>query len=417
MASFPGEPYTDVIAPNMERLAAQGIRFQHGISNYPVCSPFRAMLMTGKAPYVNGVIDNRVHMNEPGDAIAHAFQESGYHTGYIGKWHLQLGGKNELKEFGFDESIVWEGTNNHVKSRYWDANMGAWVNTTDYNAVGMADQAVDFVKRNSDDPFLLYVSFNPPHSNFFDAPIENRRHFRNRELQERPNVTKGLTGQYQRFGKGSWNDRTHAGYLAHIEALDTQIGRVLTQLENSGLAENTIVIYTSDRGEMMLSHGRAGKRTPHEESINIPMVVKWPAQVEPGRRSQVLFGAIDIAPTILSLANIEHDYAFQGRDLADYILQETDPGIMHQPLMHIAKENATLGNDHPSERFRGVRTRRYTYAVLEDGPWLLFDNEKDPYQMNNLIDAPQVAQEKARLHGLVKQWLGEYNDPFVLKED
>ncbi|MFP6583913.1 MAG: sulfatase [Candidatus Hydrogenedentota bacterium] len=417
MASFPGEPYTDVIAPNLQRLAEQGIRFRNGISNYPVCSPFRGMLLTGKAPYINGIIDNNIPMTKPGDSVANAFRDNGYKTGYIGKWHIQKGANNELDEFGFDESTVWEGTNNHTKSRYWDANAGEWVSTTDYNAIGMADQAVDFLQRNSDDQFLLYVSFNPPHSNFFDAPIENRRHFRNRDLQERPNVTSELTGQYTRFANRSWNDKTHAGYLAHIEALDTQIGRVLAQLEETGHAENTIVIYTSDHGEMMLSHGRAGKRTPHEESINIPMVVTWPAKVKPARRSKTLFGAIDIAPTILSLAGIDHDFTFQGKNLADHIVNQSDPGVSYQPLMHIAKENATLGNNHPAERFRGVRTSRYTYAVLEDGPWLLFDNEKDPYQMNNLIDAAEATEEKSRLHALVKQWLAEYNDPFILKED
>ena len=188
MASFPGEPDTDVIAPNLERLAGQGARFTNAISNYPVCSPFRAMLLTGLAPYHNGVLDNSMPMNDPGDSVAHAFQGAGYHTGYIGKWHLQMPASNTLEPFGFDESIVWEGTNSHFKSRYWDAARSAWQGNTEYNAFTMAEQALEFLERNHEEPFALYVSFNPPHSNFFDAPEAYRAHFEGRDLRRRRNV-------------------------------------------------------------------------------------------------------------------------------------------------------------------------------------------------------------------------------------
>lgn len=417
MASFPGEPYTDAVAPNLKRLAEQGIRFQHGISNYPVCSPFRAMLLTGKAPYVNGVIDNNVPMNEPHDAVANAFRADGYHTGYIGKWHLQEGKGNQLNEFGFDESIIWENTNSHNDSRYWDADAAQWVGTTEYNAFGMADQAVDFIHRNAESPFMLYVSFNPPHSNFLDAPEKYKRRFQNRTLQERPNVSTEMNAAYAEFSKNRWEEETHAGYLSHILALDDAIGAVLKQLEQSGLADNTIVIYTSDHGEMMLSHGRAGKRTPHEESINIPMLVRWPEKVQPGRRSEVLFGAIDIAPTLLALAKIPNEYTFQGHDISQHILTGADLDITYQPLMHIEKGNATLGDDHPAERFRGVRTDRYTYAVDDNGPWLMYDNLYDPYQLVNVVNLPELQEYRRYLHALTRHWLQNYQDPFPLQEN
>lgn len=416
MASFPGEPYTDVIAPNLERLAGQGARFTNAISNYPVCSPFRAMLLTGRAPYNNGVLDNRMPMNDPGESVANVFQGAGYHTGYIGKWHLQMPATNTLEPFGFDESIVWEGTNSHFKSTYWDNTKSEWHKNTEYNAFTMAEQAVDFLERNRENPFMLYVSFNPPHSNFFDAPEEYRAHFQGRDLKRRPNALPEPIGQYERFSRGRWNDQTLAGYLAHIEALDNAVGDVLDRLDALNLSDNTIVIYTSDHGEMMLSHGRTGKRTPYEESIRIPFLLRWPGHVEPGSQPDAVFGNIDVAPTLLGLAGIESDYRFDGYDFAPMLLLGGDSPTDYQPIMHIQKSNATHGDDHPAERFRGVRTKRYTYAIDEDGPWLLFDNEEDPYQLENRIDDDKYRTVRESMHELVKEWQIKYNDPFDVEK-
>jgi arylsulfatase A-like enzyme len=132
MADFPGEPHTSVIAPNLDRLSKQGVRFQHAISNYPVCSPFRAILLTGHAPYRTGVIDNLEHMKNPEATMAHAFKKAGYHTGYIGKWHLQFQQDSHLKPFGFNESRIWADTNSHYHSRYFVPEKKEWVNYTDF---------------------------------------------------------------------------------------------------------------------------------------------------------------------------------------------------------------------------------------------------------------------------------------------
>ncbi len=137
MADFPGEEHTSVIAPNLDRLSNQGVRFQNAISNYPVCSPFRAMLLTGLSPYRTGVIDNGEPVKDPGSTMAHAFKKEGYHTGYIGKWHLQMNQKTHLAPFGFNESRIWANTNSHYKSRYLDTDQGKWVDYKDYNAFGM----------------------------------------------------------------------------------------------------------------------------------------------------------------------------------------------------------------------------------------------------------------------------------------
>lgn len=409
MADFPGEPHTSVIAPNLDRLSQQGVRFHNAISNYPVCSPFRGMLLTGLAPYRSGVIDNNEPVKDPGTAMAHAFKKAGYHTGYIGKWHLQMKQNTHVAPFGFDESRIWANTNSHYKSRYLDTDKNEWIDYKDYNAFGMSEHAVDFIERNQKKPFLLYVSYNPPHSNFFDAPEEFRAHFNDRELKQRPNVME-MTEQYALLAKRGWNDTTLAGYLAHIEALDHAIGSVLDTLDRLNLSENTIVVYTSDHGEMMLSHGRGGKRVPYEESIRIPFLIRWPNGIKAGQHVKAPFGTIDVVPTLLSLAGLEQLPNLNGYDFSATVTEGAKAPVKAQPIMHIQKSNASHGDNHPSEKFRGIRTERYTYAVKEDGPWILFDNKKDPYQLNNIIDKKKKVA--AKLDVQMREWLKEYDDPF-----
>ena len=409
MADFPGEEHTSVIAPNLDRLSNQGVRFQNAISNYPVCSPFRAMLLTGLSPYRTGVIDNGEPVKDPGSTMAHAFKKEGYHTGYIGKWHLQMNQKTHVAPFGFNESRIWANTNSHYKSRYLDTDQGKWVDYKDYNAFGMSEHAVDFIERNQKKPFLLYVSYNPPHSNFFDAPEEFQAHFKNRKLKQRPNVME-MTEQYELLSKRGWNDTTLAGYLAHIEALDHAIGTVLDTLDRLELSENTIVVYTSDHGEMMLSHGRGGKRVPYEESIRIPFLLRWPKEIKAGQEVKAPFGTIDVVPTLLNLAGLEQLSNLNGYDFSATVTKGAKPPVKSQPIMHIQKSNASHGDKHPSEKFRGIRTERYTYAVKESGPWILFDNKKDPYQLNNIID--EKKKVSAKLDAQMRNWLREYDDPF-----
>jgi len=172
MASFPGEPHTSVIAPNLQRLAEQGATFVNAISNYPVCSPFRAMLLTGRAPYKTGVIDNSIALHDDGTSIGHIFKNAGYGTGYIGKWHLGHENAPAQGAHGFDEFEIWRNTNDHQHSRYWDGAAKKYVPYDGYNATGMVDHALDFITRHKNEAMLLYLSLNPPHSNFHcDHPI------------------------------------------------------------------------------------------------------------------------------------------------------------------------------------------------------------------------------------------------------
>ena len=184
----------------------------------------------------------------------------------------------------------------------------------------------------------------------------------------------------------------------------------MNTLDRLELDDNTIVVYTSDHGEMMLSHGRGGKRVPYEESIRIPFLLRWPGHIDAGQRIQAPFGTIDVVPTLLSLAGLAPSPNLDGYDFSATVTKGAKAPVSFQPIMHIQKSNASHGDNHPSEIFRGVRTERYTYAVKEDGPWLLYDNKKDPYQLNNLIDSKKRVRKK--LDSQMREWLSQYDDPF-----
>jgi arylsulfatase A-like enzyme len=403
----------EVRTPNMTRLAAQGIEFTHCISNYPVCSPYRAMMMTGLWPYEQGVIDNNIALSPDGMTIGKAFKQAGYHTGYIGKWHL-VGTRAE--PFGFDHSLIWERTNAHWDESIYHPAVGEPVQPKGYNATLMTDQALEYMRVRQDEPFFLMLSLNPPHANFLDAPEPKLALYPEGSLPRRPN-TSGLEpepGEEQNVLKA--NDWAHyRGYHAHISAIDDELGRIMAALDDLGIADDTILIYTSDHGSMFGSHGVGSKRQPFEESIRVPFIVRWPGNIRSGKKVDALFGTIDLCPTLCALAGIAIPEGFQGQDFSGHVLRGDGPTPESQFIMHIAKENASGGNAHPAPVFRGVRSRQYTYALLADGGGMFFDNENDPFQMNNLYDDSELADLRREHHAMLRNWLHAASDPFVAK--
>ncbi|MFO7973666.1 MAG: sulfatase [Candidatus Hydrogenedentota bacterium] len=401
--------------PNMAALAEQGAEFTNAISNYPVCSPHRAILMTGRWPHQQGVIDNNIPLSPDQMTLGKAFKTAGYRTGYIGKWHL---GGTRAEPFGFDTSLIWTRTGIHYdKSKYHPAE-GEPVQPKGYNATLMTDQALDFIRENKDaaSPFFLMVSWNPPHARFRDAPEDKKALYPENSLPYRPNVDLTSGGvAADAPGIARQNDwPNYQGYHAHITAIDEELGRILSALDEMGLAENTIVVYTSDHGSMFGSHGVGSKRQPHEESIRVPFLIRWPSVVPAGLKNKALFGSVDIMPTLCGLTGIAVPKTCQGQDFSAALVGEKGPDPDFQFIMHISKENASGGNNHPAPIFRGVRTKRYTYAVKPNGEGFLFDNRKDPYQLTNLFDDPDTRELRDQLESLTKQCLEHAEDPFEM---
>jgi arylsulfatase A-like enzyme len=410
--SMPGEPFSEVHAPNLAAFARQGMNFRTCVSNYPVCSPYRAMLLTGRWPCQTGIIDNALQLRSDGPSLARQFHDAGYRTGYIGKWHLSPG--DEGGQFippgparqGFDDWHVWANTNQHFdRSFTFDPESGARIQPKGYNATLMTDQGLDFIGRHAAEPWMLMVSWNPPHSNFLDPPPEFKQRYDPDALTFRPNarVTPAQRRELQ-------------GYYGHISAVDAEFGRLLKKLDESGQAGRTIVVYTSDHGSMMGSHGFGGKRLPWEESCRVPFLVRYPGVIAPGTSSDGLLSTIDLYPTLCGLAGLPVPAHCAGRDVSPAMRGKTARSPESAFLMHIRKTNASGGESHPAPLFRGVRTARHTYAVADDGRWCLYDNREDPYQTRNLIDDPASARLASDFDGLILGHLKQAQDPFPYEE-
>lgn len=398
-----------VHTPVLERMAREGFMFHQCVSNYPVCSPYRGMLMTGRWPWQTGVIDNNINLRENEYTLGDAFKSAGYHTAYIGKWHL---GGTRAEPFGFDQSLIWTGTNKHYDESIYHPETGAPVCPKGYNATRMTDQAVEYINGAGTEPYLLMLSLNPPHSRFTDAPPSKRALYPDGSLPYRPNVK--LNGPVNGHISRDNGTPHYEGYHAHISAVDEEVGRVLEAAAQSERGNDTIIIYTSDHGSQFGSHGVGSKRQPYEESLRIPFIVFAPGRITAGTSSQALMGAPDVMPTLCGLAGIPVSASCSGQDFSGHILGTGGPEPDVQLIMHISKDNASGGARHPAPLFRGIRTARYTYTVNENGPFHLFDNREDPYQMRNLIDTSDYAPLRQELHERLRELLAKAEDPFPI---
>jgi arylsulfatase A-like enzyme len=418
--SLPGEPFNDAIAPNLSRFAKENLSFNQCISNYPVCSPYRGILMTGKWPYQNGVIDNDLQLPDHSGSIGETFRDAGYYTGYVGKWHLSSHDNRFIPpgpgRQGFEDWHHWANTNPHFdKSFTFDPQTGEKIQPKGYNATLMTDTAVSFIKERSasaqTQPWMLILSWNPPHPPFNDAPPEEMKWYDPATMALRPNIKLNSGLAEIVTSEGRLRHAQH-GYYAHISAVDAEFVRILKALDDSGQAENTIVVYTSDHGEMMGSHGYEGKRMPQEESCRVPFFVRYPGVTPKAKQTDVLFSAIDIYPTLCGLAGVPIPPHCKGHDLSAAMRGQKTAGPDSVFLMHIQKDNATGGRENAAPIFRGVRTSRYTYAVADNGRWILYDNREDPYQQHNLVaDASRKALMK-QLDGVAVDWMAKASDPF-----
>ncbi len=395
--------------PNMARMASEGFSFRQCISNYPVCSPYRAMLLTGRWPYQNNVIDNGIPLPSDQMTVGKFFQQAGYETGYIGKWHL---GGTRAEAFGFDTSLIWTKENQHWNLGQYHPATGEPVQPKGYNATLMTDQALEFIGKQRTRPFFLMLSLHPPHANFLDAPDDKKALYPEGSLPRRPNhADSSVKPGEKAFNFDSDNYR---GYHAHISAVDDELGRLMASLDQLGLAKNTILLYSSDHGSMQGSHGLGGKRQCFEESLRVPFLAYAPGRVRPAA-SDALFSTIDIMPTLCGLAGLKPPAACSGQDFSAALLGTGScPEPESQFIMHIRKENASGGENHPAPLFRGVRTKRHTYATGPKNYECLYDNERDPYQMKNLAEDPSMGSERARLRTMLAAWLVKAQDSYRL---
>jgi arylsulfatase A-like enzyme len=388
-----------VISPNLDRFAADGLRFSRCISNSPVCVPARGSLLTGLYPLKHGAITNDLPVRTDIESVADVLKQGGYHTGYIGKWHLGGIPRDQAilpeRRLGFQEWKVCNCDHNYLHSYYYD-EVNARHEISGYDAEEYTSLAVDFIRRNAERPWGLWLSWGPPHDPYFDVPQKYLDLYDGKEIALRDNVPEQIVN---RLDQPCWTrEETREklkGYYAHITALDEQFGRLLAALEATGQLDNTLIVYTSDHGDQLGSQGWSNKQFPYEESIRVPLIARLPGTVRRGVCDE-LIGLTDLPVSLLSLLG-RPLAAPDGRDLQALFREEGTCGQEACYIFDLVPCHQSM--DRGTDAWRGVRTARYTYACHADGtPWILYDNEADPFQQNNRIDDSALAPLCHRLH-------------------
>lgn len=402
--------------PAIDLFSRESIDFQNAVAGASVCGPSRASLVTGQYPLTHGVYINDVPLKPKKITLGEAFANAGYKTGYIGKWHLhgspegryerKLSPIPKAKRFGFEYWKVCECTHNYNHSIYYDGDDPEPKVWEGYDAIAQTKDACRFVEEhsNNDTPYFLVLSWGPPHFPLSGAPPRYQAMFANRDIRLRDNVPTA--------------DRDHAiadlrGYYAHGAALDDCFKMLLDTLERTKSVDNTIVVFTSDHGDMLYSQGLEHKLYPWEESICVPFLLRYPHKFgRQERRTPALLNTPDIMPTLLGLSGLSVPDGLQGKDFsASFLDVSTDP-LHDSAFLSLPVPIFNARWDGIAE-YRGVRTQRYTYVRSLHGPWLLYDNATDPYQKNNLCHDPAMKEIRIQLDDALNGWLHKLDDEFL----
>jgi len=405
--------------PNLDKLASEGIRFNHCISNIPVCTPYRGILLSGMHPLYNGALVNDIQMLEGnGNYFGEVLRKSGYHTGYYGKWHLYGGDRVRPippgpYRYGFDNEFL---SNNctmlydSARAYYWDEN-GEKRLYGDWEWKAQTRQALDFLDKNAgkEKPVAMFLSWHAPHD-WMAGGVREHKYSAPRELEAMYNLNE-IT-----LRKNCVDNEKHRqyyqGHMAMITSIDEDFGLLMKKLEEKGIADNSLIIFTSDHGDLLESHNWPfNKGRPEIESIRVPLLVKWPGMKSP-RESNLLVGTLDLMPTILGMMGLQVPETCQGINLAPAIKEERDDAVESLPLFYFAGD------------WRGVYTHDYTYTFsLETGNAephaaklgfmdsnVLYSHRDDPFELNNLFYDPGYDDLKNKLHNLSAFWMEKFND-------
>lgn len=409
---FAGDP--NVKTPHFDQLAGQSTRFINAVAGMCVCSPTRASLLTGQRPITHGVFINDVPLDPAATTLPKVLKSFGYDTGAIGKWHVDGHGRSSFipaeRRQGFDYWKVLECTHNYNASPYYaneDAEKHVW---SGYDAVEQTHDACNYLKQHvkSPKPFFLWLAWGPPHDPYLTAPEKYRAMYLPGTLKLRPNVPPEMEAEVR---------KNLAGYYAHCTALDDAMGELLATLKESGLEENTLVVFSADHGDMLGSQGQWKKQKPFDESVRVPLLFRWPKGL--GTTARTLDAPInseDIMPTLLGLAGASIPKTVEGLDYSGYLHGKDSPGDDGTVITCVAPFGE-YERQRGGKEYRGIRTTHYTFVRDLNGPWLLFDNDADPYQQKNLVGDPAHAELQARLDAQLQRKLKANGDAFLPGND
>jgi len=439
--------------PNLDRIAKEGMRFDNCFCTNSICAPCRAVVLTGKHSHINGVIDNGKRFDGNQQTFPKLLQKVGYQTAMIGKWHL----KTDPTGFDYWSVLIGQGPYYNPPMKTPDGT----VKHTGYTTDIITRLALDWLqhKRDKDKPFCLMYQHKAPHRNWQPGPdhltkyddvtipepdtlfddysnrgraakeqdmsIEKTMNNNDLKLVAPRNLTtdqkKLWDAAYQQknetFRKANlqgkdlvrWKyQRYIKDYLRCIASVDDNVGDLLEYLDESGLAENTIVVYTSDQGFYLGDHGWFDKRFMYEESLRMPLLVRYPKKIKAGSVNKDLVQNLDFAPTFLDFAGIEAPKDMQGRSFRK-ILQGKTPARWQKSIYYHYHEYPAV---HSVKRHYGVRTQRHKlihfYHDIDE--WELYDMQKDPDELKNVFSDPAYADVVKELKVELKRLRRKYKD-------
>lgn len=436
-----------VITPNIDRFAYESLSFENAYSTFPLCTPHRGSLMTGKYPFSIGLwtnckigLEEKLMLKPQETCIGNVLQDAGYRTAYIGKWHLDAAEQNfsnrpesgaehwdaytppgERRQ-GFAYWLSYGACDDHLNPHYW-ADSPKQIRPGKWSAEYETDKALEYLEghRNEEEPFALFLSYNPPHLPYELVPDRYFARFQDLPVNWRQNVPENMrTPEMEVIARQ---------YFAAVNGIDEQFGRILDWLEKNEMEENTLVVLSADHGEMLGSHGLMSKNIWYEEAIHIPLLMRQKNRICPGK-SGVMFASPDHMPTLLELLGvsvpdtcqgISHKASALGKEEAspDYMFLCSYPGM---PESVSAFER--LGMTHKAHGWRGVKTPEYTYVITngympeDKQAEYLYNDKKDPWQLCPSVVRRDCADPLVTgFRKLLREYLEMLGDPFLLDKE
>lgn len=449
-----GHPLKLLETPNIDRLAQEGMLFRRCLVPNSICGPSRAAILTGKYAHVNGFVRNGNKFDGSQPTFPKMLQAAGYQTAMIGKWHLAT------DPTGFDHWHILPG-----QGAYYNPAMirdGEKVTHVGYTTDLISEFSIDWLKqRNPDKPFLLMSQHKAPHRNWspalrhlgwnndqkFPEPSTLFDDYSGRGKPEREQEMtlahsfqpkdvklapeKGLNAEQRQAWDQYYAPRNEAfleknlsgkdlvrwryqrymhDYLACVKAVDEAVGDMLRYLDEAGLTENTLVVFSSDQGFYLGEHGWFDKRWIYEESVTTPLIVRWPHQTKPGSESTELVSILDFPETFLEAADLPVPDDMHGHSLTPLFSGQVPANWRKSFYYHYYEHPGA----HNVARHYGVVTDRYKlfhFYEPEFDSWRLIDRKNDPHELNNAYDSPELADVRKTLHKELDRLRTELNVP------
>jgi arylsulfatase A-like enzyme len=401
---------SDIETPNLDRLAGEGVLFTGAYSNCPICTPFRINLFSGLYSSQTGTLNNCARIPEGTRTLADALNDGGYRTSYVGKWHIGASGNGSIPEElrgGFTDFIGYQCYNGFYKDVCFYDEPGREHRYEKHRTDVTTDIAIERLEKRADQPFALFVSYQAPHYPVQPGP-EYEAIYRGKKITRRPNCVdvdpytqtfsppsakpKENDPDYQKYGNDL--DEYIRLYYGMVSQIDAGVGRLLEALERLGKRDDTVVVFTSDHGDMQGSHGLTNKCQPYEESSGIPLIVRAPGGAS-GDVTDALVSGIDFYPTFLDWAGLPADPSLPGQDFAPLVRGEDQD--LNGPVF------SEMGD------WKMVREGKWKLVVEGEDfePAMLFNLERDPFEMETRVGEEELRKVREELRKRIVGWQGE----------